>query len=238
MRKSNEKILLKPRAWWRVDIKFFGEITFVGCLVHQCLLCLCHSKYHSVIKTLKFFAQIIYFNQMYPRNERINVNFAENGESICLIQPATNFFTFDFGFWEQAKISWKHFLTTLIFLGCIIFNWSIVFASTILGISLDWTFPLNLPFYVDGAGAKVGTLGRQNERDSCYVRLAHTSIFCLCFMSVCLMKSNWYSLIYSSLGWGHILWKLFYEFYLKSNYFLEILTATVSVTWGRIYYQK
>ena len=48
-------------------------------------------------------------------------------------------------------------------------------------------------------GVKVGTLGRQNERNSSYVRLAHTSIFGLCFMSVCLMKSNCYSLIYSSL---------------------------------------
>ena len=48
-------------------------------------------------------------------------------------------------------------------------------------------------------GVKVGTLGRQNERNSSYIRLAHTSIFGLCFMSVCLMKSNSYSLIYSSL---------------------------------------
>ena len=51
-------------------------------------------------------------------------------------------------------------------------------------------------------GVKVGTLGRQNERNSSYVRLAHTSIFGLCFMSVCLMKSNCYSLIYSSLVQG------------------------------------
>ena len=48
-------------------------------------------------------------------------------------------------------------------------------------------------------GVKVGTLGRQNERNSSYVRLAHTSTFGLCFISVCLMKSNCYSLIYSSL---------------------------------------
>ena len=46
-------------------------------------------------------------------------------------------------------------------------------------------------------GVKVFTLGRQNEKNSSYVRLAHT--FGLCFMSVCLMKSNCYSLIYSSL---------------------------------------
>ena len=32
-----------------------------------------------------------------------------------------------------------------------------------------------------------------------YVRLAHTSILGLCFMTVCLIKSNCYSLIYSSL---------------------------------------
>ena len=49
-------------------------------------------------------------------------------------------------------------------------------------------------------GVKVVTLGRQNERNSSYNRLAHTSIFGLCFMSVCLMKSNCYSLIYSSLA--------------------------------------
>ena len=48
-------------------------------------------------------------------------------------------------------------------------------------------------------GVEVGTLGGQNERNSSYVRLAYTSIFGLCFMSVCLMKSNCYSLIYSSL---------------------------------------
>ena len=48
-------------------------------------------------------------------------------------------------------------------------------------------------------GAKVGILGRQNERNSSYDRLTHTSIFGLCFMSLCLMKSNCYSLIYSSL---------------------------------------
>ena len=48
-------------------------------------------------------------------------------------------------------------------------------------------------------GVKVVMLGRQNERNSSYVRLAHTSIFGLCLMSVCLMKSNCYTLIYSSL---------------------------------------
>ena len=48
-------------------------------------------------------------------------------------------------------------------------------------------------------GVKVGMLGRQIERNSSYVWLAQTSIFGLCFMSVCLMKSNCYSLMYSSL---------------------------------------
>ena len=37
-------------------------------------------------------------------------------------------------------------------------------------------------------GVKVGTLDRQIERNSSYVWLAHTSIFGLCFMLVCLMK--------------------------------------------------
>ena len=50
-------------------------------------------------------------------------------------------------------------------------------------------------------GVKVRSLGTQNERNSSYVRLAQISIFGLCFMSVCLIKSNCYSLIYSSLGW-------------------------------------
>ena len=48
-------------------------------------------------------------------------------------------------------------------------------------------------------GANVVMLGKQNESNSSYVRLAHTSIIGFCFMSVCLMKSNCYSLIYSSL---------------------------------------
>ena len=46
-------------------------------------------------------------------------------------------------------------------------------------------------------GAKVGTLGRQNKRNSSYVMLAHTSIFGLCFMLVCLMKAN--------CKWDHII---------------------------------
>ena len=54
-------------------------------------------------------------------------------------------------------------------------------------------------------GAKVGTLGRQNERNSSNVWLAYAFIIGLCFMfgflSVCLMKSNCFSLIYSSLSY-------------------------------------
>ena len=42
-------------------------------------------------------------------------------------------------------------------------------------------------------------LGKQNERNSSYMRLDQTSIFGLYFMSVCLMKVNCYSLKYSSL---------------------------------------
>ena len=48
-------------------------------------------------------------------------------------------------------------------------------------------------------GVKARTLSRQNERNFCYVRLALTSIFGLCFVPVCLIKSNYYSLLYSSL---------------------------------------
>ena len=46
-------------------------------------------------------------------------------------------------------------------------------------------------------GAKARMLGRQNERNSSYVRLAQTSIFGFCFLSVCLTKSNCFSLIFS-----------------------------------------
>ena len=53
-------------------------------------------------------------------------------------------------------------------------------------------------------GVKVVMLGRQNERNSSYVRLAHTTISGLCFMTVFLMKSNCYSLIYSSLDLIHM----------------------------------
>ena len=35
-------------------------------------------------------------------------------------------------------------------------------------------------------GVKVSMLGRQNERNFCFDRLALTSMFGLCFMSVCL----------------------------------------------------
>ena len=55
-------------------------------------------------------------------------------------------------------------------------------------------------------GAKARMLGRQNERNSSYVRLAQTSIFGLCFMSVFLIKSNCYSLIYYSLVEGDQFW--------------------------------
>ena len=48
-------------------------------------------------------------------------------------------------------------------------------------------------------GVKVGMLGRQNESNLAYFWLALTSIFGLCFMPVYLIKSNCYSLIYSSL---------------------------------------
>ena len=48
-------------------------------------------------------------------------------------------------------------------------------------------------------GVKAKLLGRQNEKNFCYDMLALTSIFGLCFMSVYLIKSNCYSLIYFSL---------------------------------------
>ena len=49
---------------------------------------------------------------------------------------------------------------------------------------------MNVFYFVSYARAKVGMLGRQIDRNSSFVRLAHTSIFGLCYMSVCLMKSN------------------------------------------------
>ena len=48
-------------------------------------------------------------------------------------------------------------------------------------------------------GGQVWMLCRQNESKFAYYWLALTSIFGLCFMPVCLIKSNCYSLIYSSL---------------------------------------
>ena len=62
-----------------------------------------------------------------------------------------------------------------------------------------WVQKIMKPYFTKfEQGAKVGTLGRQNE--SSYVRLAFTSIFGLRFMSVYLMKSSSYSIVYSSLG--------------------------------------
>ena len=68
------------------------------------------------------------------------------------------------------------------------------------------SFPIQTQFS-QNQGVKVGTLGRQNERNISYVRLAHTSLFGLCFMSVCLMKSNCYSLIHIFF-FGYDTWKL------------------------------
>ena len=53
----------------------------------------------------------------------------------------------------------------------------------------------NIFFFCLGQGVKATTLGRQNQKNFCYERLALTSIFGLCFMSICLIKSNCYSLI-------------------------------------------
>ena len=62
-------------------------------------------------------------------------------------------------------------------------------------------------------GDKARTLERHNERNFCYVRLALTSIFGLCFMVVCLTKSNYYSLIYSSLDYAFKEYYLVYQYY-------------------------
>ena len=63
------------------------------------------------------------------------------------------------------------------------------------------TFPelQRLQPFLSSCTQGVKALGRQNERKFFYDMLALTSIFGLCFMSVCLIKSNCYSLIYSSL---------------------------------------
>ena len=58
-------------------------------------------------------------------------------------------------------------------------------------------------------GVKAKLLGRQNEKNFCYDMLALTSIFGLCFMSVCLIKSNCYSFIYSSSRKTHLSLKKF-----------------------------
>ena len=66
-------------------------------------------------------------------------------------------------------------------------------------------------------GVKARTLGKQNERNFCYDRLAHTSIFILCFMWVFLIKSNCYSLIYSSLGYSWHLQKFLTQMTLSNK---------------------
>ena len=53
--------------------------------------------------------------------------------------------------------------------------------------------------YLFAQGVKARMLSRQNERNFCYDMLAVASLFGLRFISVCLIKSNCYSLIYSSL---------------------------------------
>ena len=52
----------------------------------------------------------------------------------------------------------------------------------------------NLDFFIFNQGVQARMLGRQNERNNSYIRLACTSIFGLFFMPVCLLKSNCYSL--------------------------------------------
>ena len=47
---------------------------------------------------------------------------------------------------------------------------------------LSYLFPIHTIYL--SQGVKVETFGRQNERNISYVRLAHTSLFGLCFMSV------------------------------------------------------
>ena len=66
-----------------------------------------------------------------------------------------------------------------------------------LELSVELTLSLGLTFK---QGAQVGTLCWQNDRNFALDRLALTSIFGLCFMPVCIIKSNCYYLIYSSLS--------------------------------------
>ena len=71
-------------------------------------------------------------------------------------------------------------------------------------------------------GAQVVTLSRQNESDLACEWLALTSIFGLCFMHVCLIKSYCYSLIYSSLvTWNQIWTQNFYTLYSFSSIILN-----------------
>ena len=56
-------------------------------------------------------------------------------------------------------------------------------------------------------GAQIRTLFRKNESNFASDGLALPSIFGLCFMPVCIINSNCYSLIYSSLTWKMSKWK-------------------------------
>ena len=67
---------------------------------------------------------------------------------------------------------------------------------------LLWASPVVGTWFEQGVKAR--TFGIQCERNFCYDWLALTSLFGLCFMSVCLIKSNCYSLIYSSLDLSHL----------------------------------
>ena len=98
-----------------------------------------------------------------------------------------------------------------------------------------WTEELNFT-----QGVKVGALGRQNERKRGYVKTAHTSIFGLCFMPVCLMKSNCYSLIYSSLTYSNALYLEMLLHWVKAyNKFLGlIVTSFYEVSMSEPYWHR
>ena len=87
-------------------------------------------------------------------------------------------------------------------------------------------------------GVKVRTLGRQNERNFAYDRLALATIFGLCFMLVCLIKSNCYSFIYSSLG--NRIYSYFYynSIYLTMNQVFILTWLTVCFVQSLIRYQS
>ena len=70
------------------------------------------------------------------------------------------------------------------------FSLSQINLDLILDLTIDYLLHQMSLFLYLVQGVKIETIGRQNERNSGYVRLAHTSMFGLCFMTVCSLPNE------------------------------------------------